>query len=267
VALPVFFLSDYGHRDEWVGVCHGVIERIASGVTVIDIAHDLPPTDVRHAAFVLENALPFLPVGVVLAVVDPGVGSMRRGVALRSRGGTLLVGPDNGLLWPAALAAGGVESAIDLSATPFRLDPVSATFHGRDVFAPVAAHLALGAAPEDAGNPIDPGTLVRLHAAAPEVEDGTLRAEVRLVDRFGNVQLQARAQDLERAGLRLGACVDVAGRFEATRGSTFTDVAESGMVVYEDSSGWIAAAVNGGSASAALAVEAGSPLTLSRCAR
>lgn len=267
MALPIFFLSDYGHRDEWVGVCHGVIERIASGVTVIDIAHDLPPTDVRHAAFVLENALPFLPAGVVLAVVDPGVGSRRRGVAMRSRGGTLLVGPDNGLLWPAALAAGGVESAIDLNATPFRLDPVSATFHGRDVFAPVAAHLALGAAPEDAGNPIDPGTLVRLHAAAPEVEDGTLRAEVRLVDRFGNVQLQARAQDLEQAGLPLGACVDVAGRFEATRGSTFTDVAESGMVVYEDSSGWIAAAVNGGSASAALAVEAGSPLTLSPCAR
>jgi S-adenosylmethionine hydrolase len=265
--LPISFLSDYGQRDEWVGVCHGVIERIASGATVIDIAHDLPPADVRHAAFVLENALPFLPHGIVMAVVDPGVGSKRRGIALRSRSGTLLVGPDNGLLWPAAQAAGGVDSAVDVSATPFRLDPVSATFHGRDVFAPVAAHLALGAAPEDAGNAIDHQALVRLHAAAPEMDGETLRAEVRLVDRFGNVQLQARAQDMERAGLRLGAGVNVAGRFEATRGRTFTDVAAGELVVYEDSSGWIAAAVNGGSAAAALAVGTGSPLTLSPCTR
>jgi hypothetical protein len=263
--LPICFLSDYGQRDEWVGVCHGVIERIASGATVIDIAHDLPPTDVRHAAFVLENALPFLPVGIVLAVVDPGVGSRRSAVALRSRGGTLLVGPDNGLLWPAAQAAGGVEGAVDLSQSQFRLDSVSATFHGRDVFAPVAAHLALGAAPEDAGNPIDHEALVRLQAAAPVVDTGTLRAEVRLVDRFGNVQLQARAQDMERAGLPPGARVMV-GRLEATHGSTFADVTAGELVVYEDSSGWIAVARNGGSAAAALAVEAGSSLTLSPCA-
>jgi hypothetical protein len=265
--LPISFLSDYGQRDEWVGVCHGVIERIAPGATVIDIAHDLPPADVRHAAFVLENALPFLPGGIVMAVVDPGVGSKRRGIALRSRSGALLIGPDNGLLWPASQAAGGVDSAVDVSATPFGLDPVSATFHGRDVFAPVAAHLALGAAPEDAGNPIDPRTLVRLQAAAPEVDGGALRAEVRLVDRFGNVQVQARAQDMERAGLPLGACVSVAGRSEATRGRTFADVAPGALVVFEDSSGWIAAAVNGGSAAAALAVEAGAALTLSPCTR
>jgi S-adenosylmethionine hydrolase len=264
--LPISFLSDYGQRDEWVGICHGVIERIASGATVIDIAHDLPPTDVRHAAFVLENALPFLPAGIVLAVVDPGVGSKRRAVALRSRSGTLLVGPDNGLLWPAAQAAGGIEGAVDLSQSQFRLDPTSATFHGRDVFAPVAAHLALGAAPEDAGNPIDHEALIRLQAAAPDVDAETLRAEVRLVDRFGNVQLQARAQDMERAGLPLGACVSVAGRLEGTHGSTFTDVTAGGLVVYEDSSGWIAVALNGGSAAAALAVEAGSSLTVSRCA-
>jgi S-adenosyl-L-methionine hydrolase (adenosine-forming) len=264
--LPVFFLSDYGQRDEWVGVCHGVIERIATGATVIDVAHHLPPADVRHAAFVLENALPFLPHGIVMAVVDPGVGSKRRGIALRSRSGTLLVGPDNGLLWPASQGAGGVDSAVDVSATPFRLDPVSATFHGRDVFAPVAAHLALGAALEDAGNPIDHQGLVRLEAAAPEVDGETLRTEVRLVDRFGNVQLQARAQDMERAGLPLGACVNVAGRFEATRGRTFADVASGGLVVYEDSSGWIAVAENGGSAAAALTVGAGSTFTLSPCA-
>jgi S-adenosylmethionine hydrolase len=265
--LPISFLSDYGHGDEWVGVCHGVIERIASGATVIDIAHDLPPTDVRHAAFVLENALPFLPAGVVLAVVDPGVGSKRRAVVLRSRGGTLLVGPDNGLLWPAVQAAGGVDSAVDVSSSPFRLDPVSATFHGRDVFAPVAAHLALGAAPEDAGHPVDHQALVRLQAPAAQVDGDTLRAEVRLVDRFGNVQLQARAQDMKSAGLPLGACVRVGDRLEATHGGTFADVKQGELVVYEDSTGWIAAAVNGGSAAEALAVGAGSPLTLVRCTR
>jgi S-adenosyl-L-methionine hydrolase (adenosine-forming) len=261
--LAISFLSDYGHRDEWVGVCHGVIERIAPGANVIDIAHDLPPTDVRHAAFVLENALPFLPHGIVLAVVDPGVGSRRRPVALRCRSGTVLVGPDNGLLWPAAHAAGGVDLAVDVSASPFGLDPVSATFHGRDVFAPVAARLALGAAPEDAGNAIDHQALAFLEAAAPEVDGESLRAEVRIVDRFGNVQLQAQAQDMESAGLPLGACLKVAGRFEATRGRTFADVAAGELVVYEDSSGWMAVARNAGSAAAAMAVEAGSSLTLS----
>ena len=263
--LPISFLSDYGHRDEWVGVCHGVIERIAPGANVIDIAHDLPPTDVRHAAFVLENALPFLPHGIVLAVVDPGVGSRRRAVALRCRSGTVLVGPDNGLLWPAAHAAGGVDLAVDVSASPFRLDRVSATFHGRDVFAPVAAHLALGAAPEDAGKAIEHQALAFLEAAAPDVDGESLRAEVRIVDRFGNVQLQARAQDMESAGLPPGACVKVAGRFEATRGRTFADVGSGELVVYEDSSGWIAVAMNGGSAAATLAVAGGSPLMLSPC--
>lgn len=261
----ISFLSDYGHRDEWVGVCHGVIRRIAPGVAVIDLAHDLPPTDVRHAAFVLENALPFLPAGVVLAVVDPGVGTDRRPVAIRSRGGRLLVGPDNGLLWPAARAGGGVDAAVDVSTGPFRLDPVWATFHGRDVFAPVAANLALGAALDEAGQRLDPATLTRLEAMEPEVDQGSVRAEIRLIDRFGNVQLQARAADMERAGLLPGSCIDVDGRLEATHGRTFADVPEGEPVAYEDSSGWIAMAVNGASAAERLAVRAGVPLTLSRC--
>jgi S-adenosyl-L-methionine hydrolase (adenosine-forming) len=265
--LPICFLSDYGQRDEWVGVCRGVIERIAPGATVIDIAHDLPPADIRHAAFVLENALPFLPEGIVMGVVDPGVGTKRRGVALQSPSGTVLVGPDNGLLWPAAQAVGGVELAVDVSATAFALDPVSATFHGRDVFAPVAARLALGTAPEDAGHTIDHESLVRLQAAAPEVDGQTVRAEVRLVDRFGNVQLQARAADMAAAGLDRGGCVRVADRFEAKYGTTFADVGASDLLVYEDSSRWIAVAINGGSAAAALPVEAGSRLEMSPCRR
>jgi S-adenosyl-L-methionine hydrolase (adenosine-forming) len=263
----VSFLSDYGHRDEWVGVCHGVIGGIAPAATVIDVAHDLPPGDVRQAAFALENAIPFLPRGVVLAVVDPGVGTARRALALSSVDGMLFVGPDNGLLWPAAQAVGGIETAVDVSASPFRLQPVSATFHGRDVFAPVAAHLALGASLEDAGDPLDPATLTRLEAAPPKVRAGSIEAEVRLVDRFGNVQLQARPKDIEAAGLDSDGCVDLAGRLEAHPGCTFADAEPGTAVLYEDSSGWIAVALNGESAAERLGVRAGSSLTLSRCAR
>jgi S-adenosyl-L-methionine hydrolase (adenosine-forming) len=264
----ISFLSDYGHRDEWVGVCHGVIERIAPGATVIDIAHDVPPTNVPHAAFVLENAVPFLPAGVLLAVVDPGVGTRRRAVALRSRSGRLLVGPDNGLLWPAAQATGGVEAAVDVSESAFGLKPVSATFHGRDVFAPVAARLALGAALDDAGAPIDPAALTQLGAAAAVVSPGALRAAVRLVDRFGNVQLQARSADMEAGGFEAGARVAVAGpggRQTGVYGHTFADAPAGEVVVYQDSSGWIAVALNGESAAENLGVRTGASLTVSRC--
>jgi S-adenosyl-L-methionine hydrolase (adenosine-forming) len=263
----ISFLSDYGHRDEWVGVCHGVINRIAPGASVIDIAHDLP-TNVPHAAFVLENAVPFLPAGVVLAVVDPGVGTDRRAVALRARSGRLLVGPDNGLLWPAARAAGGVEAAVDVRESRFALEPVSATFHGRDLFAPVAAHLALGAALEDAGTPMDLDSLTQLNAAAPEVRPGRVRAAVRMADRFGNAQLQARPADMEAAGLHQGDRVEVAGPVESQDGiygHTFADAPPGEPVVYRDSSGWIAVALNGASAAQALGVHTGTPVTVSRC--
>jgi S-adenosylmethionine hydrolase len=264
----ISFVSDYGHGDEWVGVCHGVINRIAPGAAVIDIAHDLPPTNVPHGAFVLENAVPFLPAGVVLAVVDPGVGTQRRAVALRARSGRLLVGPDNGLLWPAARAAGGVEAAVDISESRFCLQPVSTTFHGRDVFAPVAAHLALGAALEDAGTPIEPQTLTQLDAAAPDVSPEKIQAAVRLADRFGNLQLQARTADMQAAGLQVGTRVEVAGPVESetgTYGHTFADVPAGELVVYQDSSGWIAVALNGASAAQALGARTGATLTVARC--
>ena len=261
---PISFLSDYGLRDEWVGVCRGVIERISPGSTVIDIAHDLPPGDVRHGAFVLENALPFLPPGVLLAVVDPGVGTSRRAVALRTSAGPILVGPDNGLLWPVAAAAGGVVQAADVLGSQFCLQPVSATFHGRDVFSPVAAQLARGAALDDAGEPIEPESLTRLDAQPPDVQTETVAAAVRIVDRFGNVQLQARPQDMDAAGLARGTRIAVNGRLEAVYGRTFADVPPGQAVVYEDSSGWIAVALNGDSAAAALAAGGESLLTLSR---
>jgi S-adenosylmethionine hydrolase len=179
-----------------------------------------------------------------------------------------MVGPDNGLLWPAARETGGVEAAADLRQSRFALSPVSATFHGRDLFAPVAAHLSLGAALEDAGIAIDPATLTQMDAAAPDVGEGTVQAVVRLADRFGNVQLQLRPSELQTAGLDPGRRLDVAGasgRRPGVYGRTFADAAPGDLVVYQDSSGWIAVALNGASAAEALEARTGAALTLSRC--
>ena len=159
----VTFLSDYGLDDEFVGVCHGVIARIAPDARVIDVTHGIARHEVRAGALVLRRALQFMPAGVHLAVVDPGVGSERRAVALRCAGeDRLLVGPDNGLLMLAAERFGGVVEAADIGASPFALSPVAASFHGRDLFAPVAAHLALGATLAESGEPLDPALLVAL---------------------------------------------------------------------------------------------------------
>ncbi len=145
----ITFLSDYGQLDEFVGVCHGVMARRCPNARVIDLTHAIPRHDVRSGAIVLRSALPFLPVGVHLAIVDPGVSAVgrhaRRCVAMRTvEEDHLLVGPDNGLLMPAAERLGGVAEAVDIGESPERLEPVSRTFHGRDIFAPVAAALAAG---------------------------------------------------------------------------------------------------------------------------
>src|ERR671915_1654673 len=161
VARPITFLSDYGLADEFVGVVHGVIARLCPEARVIDIVHGIPRQDVRAGSAVLARALPYLPAGVHLAVVDPEVGARRRAVALRTvEEDRLLVGPDNGLLIPAAERFGGVAEAVEISSSPWRLEPVSATFHGRDVFAPVAARLACGAPLAEAGTPLEVGELV-----------------------------------------------------------------------------------------------------------
>ena len=255
--LPITFLTDYGRGDEFVGVCHGVMQRIAPGVVVIDITHDVPAHDVRQGALALMNAMPFLPQGVHLAVVDPGVGSERRPVALRCADGNVLVGPDNGLLSAAAGVCGGVEEALDLTATPYRLEPVSSTFHGRDLFAPVAAHLARGAPLREAGAVIDPASLEALELPASEVSEGRLRAHVIAVDRFGNLQLNLGAQEMQDAGFELGERLEVLSRRrtgEALYARTFADVGARQAILIEDSSGRIAVAVNQGRAAAALGI-------------
>ena len=169
---PITFLSDYGYEDEFAGVCRAVISQIAPGAPLIDLTHGIARQDIRQGAVALANALPSCPPGVHLAVVDPGVGSERRAVAVAAAEGRFLVGPDNGLLSRALDRLGGALDAVELSRSPFRLEPVSATFHGRDLFAPVAAHLSLGARLEEAGESIDPASLATLELPTPEIADG-----------------------------------------------------------------------------------------------
>jgi S-adenosylmethionine hydrolase len=208
-----------------------------------------------------------MPQGVHLAVVDPGVGTGRRGIALRSVDGRLYVGPDNGLLSLAFEQSGGVGAAIDLSDSPYRLQPVSATFHGRDVFSPVAAELARGTSLERVGNAVSPEKLIRLELPAVTVGAGELIAQALYVDRFGNVQLNATNADMSAAGLEPGDRLRVEARgapHEAHYLRTFADAPQRALLVYVDSYGAITLAVNSGSAAAALALAADAVVTLRR---
>jgi S-adenosylmethionine hydrolase len=259
----ITFLSDYGLADEYVGVCHGVIAARCPQARVIDISHSIPPQDVRAGALVLRDALAHVPIGVHLAVVDPTVGAggsvSRRPVALRAAAsGRLLVGPDNGLLWPALERLGGADEAVDLTRSPARREPVSATFHGRDIFAPVAAALAAGASLASVGEPIPPADLCRLQLPVARAEAALLVAHVLRVDHFGNLVLDATAEQLDAVGIAPGGSVEVgvAGRSHAARrGVTFADVAPGELVLYEDATAAAALAVNLGSAAAQLRVE------------
>ena len=252
----VTFLSDYGLADDFVGVCHGVIARIAPAARIIDITHGIARHEVRSGALVLRRALAYMPAGVHLAVVDPGVGSERRAVALRCAGdeGRVLVGPDNGLLTLAAERFGPIVEARDISRSPLALERISASFHGRDLFAPVAAHLASGTPLRDAGEPLDPADLVGLASPHTEVADGGLVAHVLHADHFGNTMLDAGRADIDASGLRAGETVLVNG-VRARYAATFSDVAPGALLLYEDSYGALALAVNRGSAFDALGLE------------
>ena len=249
----VTFLSDYGLDDDFVGVCHGVIARIAPQARIVDVTHGIARHDVRAGALVLQRALVYMPAGVHLAVVDPGVGSERRAVALRcAERERLLVGPDNGLLALAATRFGGVVEAVEIGRSALRLEPVSASFHGRDVFAPVAAHLAAGTvALADAGAPLDPAELVQLVLPRPRATDAGLVAHVLHADGYGNVVLDAGRAELAAGGLRPGRAVSVNGR-RALYATTFADVPAGELVLYEDGYRAVSLAVNRGSALDAL---------------
>ncbi|MFD1081351.1 SAM hydrolase/SAM-dependent halogenase family protein [Micromonospora andamanensis] len=268
----VSLTTDYGLADGFVAACHGVIARLAPALRIIDVTHLVPPGDVRRGGAVLAQTVPHLPLGVHVAVVDPGVGTSRRGVALDTPAG-LLVGPDNGLLLDAAGALGGITGAVELTNPRWLAPRVSATFHGRDVFAPVAARLALGAPLAEAGPAVDPASLVRLpEPLVRRLPDGFV-AEVLTVDGFGNVQLAARSELLDPLPARVridpvagdpAAADSPAGvggwEREAVHGRTFGDAPVGALVAHADSAGRVALSVNGGHAAALLAVVPGTLL-------
>jgi S-adenosyl-L-methionine hydrolase (adenosine-forming) len=261
----ITLLTDYGRDDDFVGVCHGVIRTIHPEAQIVDITHGVERYAVRQGALVLRNTLPFTPVGVHVAVVDPQVGTERRAIALQTADGRLLVGPDNGLLSLAWERCGGVELAVDVSRSPHRLEPVSATFHGRDIFAPVAAQLARGAALEDAGDPLDPTELATVELPQPRVDDGAVVAHALVIDRFGNAALNVDHEDMAGTGITLGGTVEleVGGeRYLATYAQTFADVRPGELIVYEDAYRTLAVAINRGDAAATLALRPDAELRL-----
>jgi S-adenosyl-L-methionine hydrolase (adenosine-forming) len=247
----ITFLSDFGLQDDFVGTCHGVMKRIAPDAQIIDITHGIAPQEVFQGALVLANTLPFMPPGVHLAVVDPGVGGVRRPLALRDAQGRLYVGPDNGLLPPAADRFGGVEAAHELANPAYALQPVSRTFHGRDLFAPAAAHLARGVGLDELGPPIAADALVRLEPPAPTVDAGEIAATVLYVDRYGNAQLNLTREHLERAGIQPGRRLEIelgGRRHEIVAARTFDEAPPGGAILYEDSYQNMSLAVSRGSA-------------------
>jgi S-adenosylmethionine hydrolase len=242
-----------------------VIRRIAPDVPIVDVTHGITRHGVRHGARGLAAARPDMPAGVHVAVVDPQVGTERRAVAVRCDDGRLLVGPDNGVLSLAWQRAGGVVEAVDISRSPHRLEPVSATFHGRDLFAPVAAHLAAGADLAEAGEPLDPGELASLELPSPRVEDGAVLAHALVVDGFGNVALDLRHEHLLELGLVIGSRVSVRAAHierQATFVQTFADVPAGELLIYEDAWGYVALAVNRGDAAAELSIAADDELRI-----
>jgi len=251
--MIVTLLTDYGSKDGLVGVCHGVLRSLCPGVEIIDITHGIRRHAVRRGALVLRNTLPYMPQGVHVAVVDPQ--AHWRAVAVRCADGRMLLGPDNGLLSPAWERCGGVEEAVDLARSPFQLEPVAPTFHGRDIFAPVAAHLAAGESLAAAGEALAPSELRALELPAPRIEEGTVIAHVVGVDDFGNAALDAGPADLAGTELALGGKVELEARGEchlATFARTFGDVQPGEKLLYEDSYSTLAVAINLGDAAAVM---------------
>ena len=259
----VTFLTDFGLQDDFVGVCHGVIAQIAPDARVIDVTHGIAPQAVLHGAVVLANAVPYLPVGVHLAVVDPGVGGHRRAVAIRTRDGRTFVGPDNGLLMRAADAL-AVDAAHELTNERYRLERVSRTFHARDVFSPAAAHIANGVELAELGPAVDPSTLVRIELPEPQVGRTQVEASVVAVDRFGNIGLNLRAAHIDgmltpgdRVELRLSL-----DAYFALVAETFADADRGELILYEDSYGTYSIAISGGDAAGLTGARAGDTIRI-----
>lgn len=262
---PICFLSDFGLGDDFVGLCKGVMLGIAPEATVIDLTHQVPSFAVEEGAEILEHATRYMPENTVyLAIVDPGVGTERRALALSTTGGALLVGPDNGLLIPAAESLGGIESAISLTNADYHLRPVSNTFHGRDVFSPATAYLATGLSPSKLGEIVDPASLA--HVKLPGIEReglSTFSVAIIGVDRYGNARLSATAEEV---GLRFGALLMVEaaenGEMPVRYVETFGHSKVGDLVLVPDSHRRLSLSVNKGHAFRALGLKAGGRVRL-----
>jgi S-adenosyl-L-methionine hydrolase (adenosine-forming) len=258
------FLTDYGLEDGFVAACHGVSARIAPHAGIIDVTHLIPPGDVRRGAAVLAQTVPHLPPAVHVAVVDPGVGTARRGVAVAA-GHSVFVGPDNGLLSWAVAASGGAVRAVSLTNRELWLEQVTATFHGRDIFMPVAAHLAADTELAAAGTEIDVADLVMLPAPERLVRDSVAAGEVLTVDRFGNVQLTITASDAAEIGVTPDGTALIGfghRQLAVPYRDTFGAVGPGELVAYADSAGLVSIAVNGGDAAGRLGLPPGARVTI-----
>jgi S-adenosylmethionine hydrolase len=259
---PICFLSDFGLADDFVGTCKGVMHSIAPGIQVLDLTHEVPGFGVEAGAEILQHATRYMPADAVyLAIVDPGVGTKRRGVALRASSEALLVGPDNGLLTPAARSMGGAVEAVALTDDDrYHLRPVSNTFHGRDVFSPIAARLAAGMKIGEIGEEIDPLSLADPYLPdAPEADGGgpELSARIISIDRYGNARLSVMQ---DRAGFDYGATVMVDagdGGMVVQYVETFGSAKAGELILLPDSHWRLSLAINQGNAAQALALKVG----------
>ncbi|GAB3556025.1 SAM hydrolase/SAM-dependent halogenase family protein [Actinopolyspora lacussalsi] len=261
----ITFLTDYGLENKFVGICHGVMARIAPDARVIDVTHLVPRGDLGHGAEIFRQAVPYLPEDAVhLTVVDPGVGTPRKPVALVV-GDRFFVGPDNGMMLRAAEELGGVDAAYALDDPGFRLGTISNTFHGRDIFAPAAAHLAAGVAPEEFGPAVPVDELIRIPDPVRRNEGDTFYAEVVVEDRFGNLQTSLDSGFLESGGATVGTKLELISNGETYPipfVHTFGSVAEGEALAHIDSADRLAVAVNLGSAANKFSLHEGDALTL-----
>ncbi|WP_405142289.1 SAM-dependent chlorinase/fluorinase [Sphaerisporangium sp. NBC_01403] len=262
----ITLLTDYGLEDGFVASCHGVIIGITPEARIIDVCHLVPAGDIRRGAAILAQTLPYLPAGVHIAAVDPAAASARRSIAVEA-GGRVFIGPDNGLLSWALLASGGARAAYEITNEELFLTPVSPTFHGRDVYAPVAAHLCAGRKPADLGPEIGLDRLLSLPAPTARLGEGAAEGEVLSLDRYGNVQLSVTADDLVTLGVRVGDSLAVSmGRRQITVPfrDTYAAVPPGNLVAFTDSAGLVALAVNSGDAAQRLGLPPGAHVRLAR---
>lgn len=255
----ICFTSDFGTGDGWVGVCHAVIYRACPQVKVVDLAHDIPPFDIRKASAVAASGVWQLPEALHLVVADPGVGGGRRDLVLVTGQGTVLVGPDNGVLIPSTWRAGGIANGYSIVASHLDFQPPLATFHARDVMARAAALIACGVEASSIGEPVDIGTLAPAPFAPSHVEGDVVVGEVIDTDRFGSVRIAISADDAHAHGLDRGTLEVVIGHssIKVPFGRTFSDVEEGEPVALIDSSGWLTIAVYLGSAAERYGIEPG----------